>query len=133
MDDCNKSTDWDCGHDGKKAARWWKRQSIGIKALIIIGCVVLGLGAAVGLFTLFGHIVMWLWNWIMPYLFNLPTINFWMAWGIVALSMILFGRASSGSSDSSSSKKRKKKIKESIQSMPTGEAEAQLDKETQTT
>jgi hypothetical protein len=30
-------------------------------------------------------ILMILWNWIMPYLFGLPEINFWMAWGILAL------------------------------------------------
>jgi hypothetical protein len=100
---------------GVKASAWWKRLGAGAKALIIVACVALGLAAAYGLFVLFGNIVMWLLNWIMPYLFQLPTIDFWMAWGIVALSMILFGRASgSGSSDSGKSKKRKKKIKASM-------------------
>lgn len=33
---------------------------------------------------------MWLWNWLMPYLFNLPTIGFWQALGLNALTTILF-------------------------------------------
>lgn len=106
------------GDSGGKAAAWWKRQGTGVKAGIIAAGVALGLGAAFGLFVLFGNIVKWLWNWIMPYLFQLPVIDFWMAWGIVALSMILFGRASgSGSSDSGTSRKRKKKIKASMEEM----------------
>lgn len=127
MEDTSEIFDRDCGSDGGKAERWWKRQSGGMKALIIIACVVLGLGAVAGLFMLFGNIVMWLWNWIMPYLFNLPTIDFWMAWGIVLLSMILFGRASSsGSSDSGRSKKRKKKIKATMETMESGDQSTQL-------
>ncbi len=33
---------------------------------------------------------MWLWNWLMPALFRLPTIGFWKAAGILILSHILF-------------------------------------------
>ena len=117
MEGIREMDDWECDSSDAKFKSWWKRQNVGVKAVLIIACVLLGLGAAAGLFTLFGHIVMWLWNWIMPYLFDLPTIDFWMAWGIVALSMILFGRASS-SSESGSSKKRKKKIKASMKEMP---------------
>lgn len=39
----------------------------------------------------FGYITMYLWNWIMPYLFQLPVIDFYMAIGLVILSKILFG------------------------------------------
>jgi hypothetical protein len=117
MEGIREMDDWDCGSGNGKFSGWWKRQGTGVKAVLILACVVLGLGAAAGLFSLFGHIVMWLWNWIMPYLFGLPTVDFWMAWGIVALSMILFGRASS-SSESGSSRKRKKKIKASMKEMP---------------
>jgi hypothetical protein len=117
MEGMKEMDDWDCGSGNGKFTGWWKRQGTGVKAVLILACVVLGLGAAAGLFSLFGHIVMWLWNWIMPYLFGLPTIDFWMAWGIVALSMILFGRASS-SSESGSSRKRKKRIKASMKDMP---------------
>jgi hypothetical protein len=42
-------------------------------------------------FVLFGYIVMYLWNWLMPYLFKLPQIDFAMGLGLVVLSKILFG------------------------------------------
>lgn len=34
--------------------------------------------------------IMWLWNWLMPDLFNLVEINFWQAIGISTLSGLLF-------------------------------------------
>ena len=39
---------------------------------------------------LLGFPLMWLWNWLMPTIFNLPEITFWQALGINALSTILF-------------------------------------------
>jgi hypothetical protein len=118
MEGTTETDAWEYESEGGKASRWWNRRSAGEKAGLIAAAVILGIGAAGGLFILFGHIVMWLWNWIMPYLFQLPTIDFWMAWGIVVLSMILFGRASSsGSSDSGGSKKRKKVIKASMEAV----------------
>ncbi len=41
--------------------------------------------------TLGGFIVMWLWNWLLPPLFGWRQINFWQAWGMLALCRILFG------------------------------------------
>lgn len=124
MDDTREGFDDDCGSSDRKAKHWWKRQSTGVKAGLIFLGIVLGLAAAAGLFVLFGNIVMWLWNWIMPYLFDLPTIDFWMAWGIVVLSMILFGRASSGGgSDSGRSKKRKRSVKVNIETTPKDDQE----------
>lgn len=38
-----------------------------------------------------GFPIKWLWNWIMPNLFGLPEISFWMALGIALLVSILFG------------------------------------------
>lgn len=52
---------------------------IGIVALFILGFFVLGFGT------------MHLWNWIMPYLFKFPLIDFKMAIGMVVLSKILLG------------------------------------------
>lgn len=52
---------------------------VGIIALFISGFFVLGFGT------------MHLWNWIMPYLFKFPTIDFKMAIGMVVLSKILLG------------------------------------------
>ena len=42
-------------------------------------------------FLFLGYATMYLWNWIMPYLFHLPTVDFYMAIGMVALSKILLG------------------------------------------
>lgn len=33
---------------------------------------------------------MWLWNWLMPEIFGLKTINFLQSWGLMILSNILF-------------------------------------------
>ncbi|MBN2093385.1 hypothetical protein JW964_27420 [candidate division KSB1 bacterium] len=49
-----------------------------------------GVIIAVFMAFLFGFVVMWLWNWLMPEIFGLPTITFWKAWGLVVLSHILF-------------------------------------------
>ena len=38
-----------------------------------------------------GTVVQWLWNWLMPALFGLPTVTFWQAAGLLTLSRILFG------------------------------------------
>jgi hypothetical protein len=35
-------------------------------------------------------IVMWLWNWLIPDLFQGPTISFWQSLGLMLLARILF-------------------------------------------
>lgn len=76
---------------------------------LIIGGIIL----FVGLAFLFGFVVMWLWNWLMPDIFGLPEITYWQAWGLLVLSHILFksgsGSSSSSSCDDSGSKKKRKK------------------------
>jgi len=42
--------------------------------------------------TVFGAVVMVLWNWLMPALFGVRTITFWQAVGVLVISRILFGR-----------------------------------------
>ncbi len=37
------------------------------------------------------YIYMWLWNWLAPYLFTLPTINFWQCLGLQVLLFLTFG------------------------------------------
>lgn len=54
------------------------------------GMIVGGAILAAGLAFLFGLIVMWLWNWIMPDVFGLKELTYWQAWGIVLLAHILF-------------------------------------------
>lgn len=41
--------------------------------------------------TIFGYVVMRLWNWLMPALFGWHVIGFWQAIGILVFSKILFG------------------------------------------
>ena len=41
--------------------------------------------------VVFVTVVMYLWNWLIPELFNGPIITFWQAFGLILLSKILFG------------------------------------------
>ena len=65
---------------------------LGLLAFVVSACV---LGAIVALPT------MWLWNWLVPTIFHLPTITVWQAWGLLFLSALLL---KSGASESDSSK-----------------------------
>ena len=38
----------------------------------------------------FTFVTMWLWNWLVPDLFNGPVISFWQTLGLLVLSKILF-------------------------------------------
>jgi hypothetical protein len=40
--------------------------------------------------VILGLPLMWLWNWLMPPIFNLPEITFWQALGLNALATIFF-------------------------------------------
>ena len=59
---------------------------------------VLGIAGAFLLGLLFGNLIMWLWNWLMPSLFELRTIGFWEGLGLFLLAKILFGFGGSSSS-----------------------------------
>jgi len=59
------------------------------KAVRFIPWILGGLALAVGFAFLFGFFVMLLWNWLMPTIFGLGTINYWQAWGLVLLSHLL--------------------------------------------
>ena len=52
--------------------------------------VISGILLAAGMALLFGFVVLWLWNWLMPDIFGLGKITFWQAWGLVVLAHILF-------------------------------------------
>lgn len=67
---------------------------IALKVLKIIGMVILGVGIA----ALFGFVIMWLWNWLMPMIFGLVKLNYWQAVGLFVLAKIFFGGISSGGS-----------------------------------
>jgi len=69
---------------------------------------VLGIFAAIGFALLIGLIIMWLWNWLMPEIFGLTTINYWQAVGIIILAKFLFGGFRSRRSNKRYSKFRKR-------------------------
>jgi len=58
---------------------------------------------------LFGKLIVWLWNWLMPSLFGLRTIRFWEGLGILLLAKILFGFGGSGHSSEGEKKHPKHK------------------------
>jgi hypothetical protein len=48
---------------------------------------------------LFTFLVMWLWNWLVPEIFNGPVLTYWQTLGVLLLSKILFsGIGKSGGS-----------------------------------
>lgn len=56
------------------------------RGLYILKCVLLGILAVL----VIGLVTKLLWNWLVPSLFNGPTINYWQALGLLVLSKILF-------------------------------------------
>lgn len=63
-----------------------------LESILYIVVLVLLLG------LLLGFPIMWLWNWLMPYLFELPAIDFWQALGLYMLSSFLFKSTSTSKS-----------------------------------
>ena len=59
--------------------RFWIFKGLRVLALIAIGV------------TVFGYVVMTLWNWLLPSLTGWHVISFWQALGLLILSKILFG------------------------------------------
>lgn len=45
----------------------------------------------IGIVALFGAVVMWLWNALVPGIFGLTAIGYWQALGFLVLARILFG------------------------------------------
>jgi hypothetical protein len=70
----------------KKKYRDWNEMGRGTKNLSILAALIGLAGCAI----LFGFVFMWLWNWIVPRIFRLPSISFWEGWGIVALAYLPF-------------------------------------------
>lgn len=57
------------------------------RAVRVLMLLPLGLAAI----AVFGVVVMSLWNWLLPPLFNVKSIGFWQALGVLLLSRMLFG------------------------------------------
>ena len=58
------------------------------------GFGVLGVAAVFG----FALVVMWLWNWLVPEVFNGPILTYWQTFGLLILSKIIFSGIGGGSS-----------------------------------
>lgn len=61
------------------------------KVLRIIGMVFVGVIFALLFALVFGFVVKWLWNFLMPELFGIKQITYWQAFGLVVLAKLLFG------------------------------------------
>lgn len=55
----------------------------------MVGCLIVLIIIVIAL-AIGPLIIMWAWNLVMPYLFGLPEINFWMALAISVLTSLLF-------------------------------------------
>lgn len=60
-----------------------------VSAIITASIIVLAITLVISLIAAFP--IMWLWNWLMPVIFNLPTITVWQALGLDILFGLLFG------------------------------------------
>ncbi|MDP2335490.1 MAG: hypothetical protein Q8N05_03365 [Bacteroidota bacterium] len=63
----------------KRGKNFWIKRAVFIPIAIVAGVY------------LFGNLVMFLWNSILPAVFGFGTITFWQALGLLVLSKILFG------------------------------------------
>ena len=100
---------------------WWDDRSLGMKILMGIG---MGILLVAGL-IMFGFVTMWLWNWLMPDIFGLKTIDYWQAWGLLLLSAIFFKRVGSGCSGNGGGRGTERKRKRELRKyLREGAAEA---------
>lgn len=98
---------------------WWEERSLAEKILLGIGMGILGLG----LLAVFGWVVMLLWNWLMPELFGLKRLDYWKAWGLLALCTILFKGLGSGGHGDRSDRKRRRHLRRYLREEKGPEAE----------
>jgi uncharacterized membrane protein (DUF485 family) len=81
-----------------------KKDSPFLKFLKILAIVIL----AVGVVLLVAYSIMWLWNWLMPEIFSLPTIGFWQALGVFVLAKIIFGFGGGGQKNKGGDRHKKR-------------------------
>ena len=110
------------GKNGFDMDAWWEDRSLVQK---ILWGILFGIGG-IAFTALFGWVVMLLWNWLMPEIFGLPLINYWKAWGLLALSFILFKgiRIPHEESSRRTEKKRKRELLRYMQDEAAEEPES---------
>lgn len=74
----------------KKITKAWEDYSACTALLITIGIVIGVVVLCFGIMCLRAWFIMLLWNWIMVNLFGVPTLGFWMAFGLYLLCSLLF-------------------------------------------
>ncbi len=84
--------------------------------LEIAGMILFGIAAITGLAILFGYVIMWLWNWLMPEIFGLTTLTYWQAVGLFILLKLLLGGCGRDGGGKKSSKKSGHKCKDGSKS-----------------
>lgn len=86
-----------------------RKKGFARKAIKIVIWTILGVIAAAGFAILFGLVVMWLWNALMPVIFSLPIIKFWQAVGLIILGKLLFGGFGHGGGDKEHGRSKKRR------------------------
>ncbi len=66
-----------------------KRHSMGF--FKVLGSIIAGVFIAGFFAIVIGALIMVLWNWLMPQIFHLGTINYWQGFGIALLARLLLG------------------------------------------
>ena len=72
----------------------------GIGCLGAIGVLFLSMVIAAGLGLLFAFPEMWLWNWLVPKLFNGPVVTYWEMVGLHVLAAMLVPKGTTSSTKS---------------------------------
>ncbi len=93
---------------------WWGGLGLSMKILMGISFGILGIGLA----AFFGWLVMTLWNWLMPDIFGLKRLDFWKAWGLLALCWILFKNFGSGGNTRRNDRKRRRQLRSYMREEP---------------
>ena len=83
-----------------------KHKMRGKSTLEVIGIIIFGGIFITGMAILFGFVLMWLWNWLMPEIFGLPKLTYWKAVGLFILSKLLIGGFGNDCGSKSSSKNK---------------------------
>jgi hypothetical protein len=80
----------------------------------ILLMALLAIGGVTVFGFIFGYIIMWLWNKLMPEIFGITTITYWQGIGLFILARILLGSFGSDNSNKVNSNKTKKSAKVAI-------------------
>ncbi len=67
------------------------------KLVIVVGTIIVVIVMVFVSSLILAWPIQLLWNWLMPIIFNLTTITFWQAWGLLMMSQLLIKSSSSSS------------------------------------